>query len=1247
MAGKTIGAKIVLDGEKEYKQAITGINSSMKVLDSELKMVSAQFADNANTVEATAAKSEVYNKMIDSQKAKISELQSALDNSKSNYTRAAENVENWKQKLVEAQNALEAFKNSSSATSDEIKEQENVVAGLSHSVSVAEGSMSAATNSVNRWQTSLNEANTDLATTQRALNSLATSAADFNNSSQAVSGFAQAIQDCNARISVSDTELNQLSAELKLVNAQYASNSNGAEATARRVRIYTEQIAIQENRIRELRSALEAATNEYGANSIAVSQWRLRLTQAETALQSTQNELTSLNDELGHTDTAIADATSSSLSLSEIFKANLFANLAADAVRNLGDELVDFAKQGIELASNLQEVQNVVDVTFGDGAQEIYDFSKTAAESFGLSALSAQQYAGTLGAMVKSAGLADEQAQEMSIAITQLAGDMASFHNIDTDTAFQKLRSGISGETEPLKQLGINLSVANLEAYAMSQGIETAWKSMSQAEQTTLRYNYLMQATADAQGDFSRTSNSLANQQRILQLNLQNVQAELGQALLPSLNEMLQKTNDALSNGAETKQVIDDVVNVLTTLGGIVAKTTEFLYDNRKALGYVAGGLAAITAALKIQSIIQAAVAGYTALAASLGTTTIAQTALNVAMDANPIGLVIAAVTALIAVYDLLTVSFKEMQENSAESMQEYENAKQQFESTKTEIEDNTTALKGLQEQWDKGFRTQDLADQLNTLTDTTEELKAQLKIEEELAKTKQRQAEEDVLALMNSSEGFEAVDRAMENYIGLEKQRDESAKEAAEARLSGDIETAELMEENVRLLDEQIEQSKEYKEYYRDSLVEAAAALSEQAEKIDGVTEAGQKAKEKAEEYAENVLKVIGAWDDVPDEVQTKYTITREESLVSSVMQMGGFSTDYNIPAQTEDLEELETALNSTDTKFKTHKITEADYWKERQDILNKYRDEDSEEWWKYQDEVTSYYDDIAKKSQESAEEQSKAQQKAAEEIQKAQEKADKERLEAIEKQNMEELEAWENGAEETAKALEEAYSDLTEEKEKTRKELLDIDLTDTVTNDKGKEVTVLNDLSAEKQKMLAYQKSIEELKKTGIADSLLSEIGNMDYQSGEQQNYINSLLGLSPESLQKYYSDWAAVQATAEQVSQSMVQEDLNSLNQKTASAVTDIFGSMPKSAYAQGQETAQSYLQGIVDSMTGVNSSADISTILGKTTATTSVSQQKTVPISTPINFYIDGKKAISATLEELLKNNRLTGGNNINL
>ena len=173
--------------------------------------------------------------------------------------------------------------------------------------------------------------------------------------------------------------------------------------------------------------------------------------------------------------------------------------------------LVNFGKESLMLASDIEEVQNVIDVTFGRGAKQIEEFAKSAAEAYGLSELSAKQYTGTMGAMLKSSGLAVGAAQEMSIALTGLTGDLASFYNLDTDTAFEKIRSGISGETEPLKQLGIHMSVANLEAYALTQGITKSYNAMSQAEQVMLRYNYLVSVTADAQGDFARTSNSLAN----------------------------------------------------------------------------------------------------------------------------------------------------------------------------------------------------------------------------------------------------------------------------------------------------------------------------------------------------------------------------------------------------------------------------------------------------------------------------------------------------------------------------------------------------------------------------------------------------------------------------------------------------------------------------------------------------------------------------------------------------------------
>lgn len=148
-----------------------------------------------------------------------------------------------------------------------------------------------------------------------------------------------------------------------------------------------------------------------------------------------------------------------------------------------------------------------------------------------------------MGAMLKSMGLTTDSALNMSQKITELAGDLASFYNLDVDDAFTKIRSGISGETEPLKQLGINMSVANLEAYAMSKGITTAYQKMSQADQALLRYNYLLSVTADAQGDFSRTSDSWANQVKVLSLNFDSLKSNIGQLLITALTPLLKQLN--------------------------------------------------------------------------------------------------------------------------------------------------------------------------------------------------------------------------------------------------------------------------------------------------------------------------------------------------------------------------------------------------------------------------------------------------------------------------------------------------------------------------------------------------------------------------------------------------------------------------------------------------------------------------------------------------------------------------------
>lgn len=221
--------------------------------------------------------------------------------------------------------------------------------------------------------------------------------------------------------------------------------------------------------------------------------------------------------------------------------------LIADGIKAAGQAIIEFSKESIELASDLDEVQNVVDVTFGEGAKTIDSWSQSLISSFGLSELKAKKYSSTMGAMLKSMGLTDSQVLTMSQDMTELAADMASFYNLEHDEAFEKIRAGISGETEPLKQLGINMSVANMEAYAMSQGITKSYNAMTQAEQALLRYNYLMSVTSDAQGDFARTSDSYANSLKQLQENLSQISAQFGADLISAITPAINTLNDWLT----------------------------------------------------------------------------------------------------------------------------------------------------------------------------------------------------------------------------------------------------------------------------------------------------------------------------------------------------------------------------------------------------------------------------------------------------------------------------------------------------------------------------------------------------------------------------------------------------------------------------------------------------------------------------------------------------------------------------
>lgn len=243
-------------------------------------------------------------------------------------------------------------------------------------------------------------------------------------------------------------------------------------------------------------------------------------------------------------------------------------------------KLVQFGKECVELGSDLAEVQNVVDVTFTTMSDKVNEFAKNAMTSAGLSETMAKRYVGTFGAMSKSFGFSEQQAYDMSTALTQLTGDVASFYNISQDLAYIKLKSVFTGETETLKDLGVVLTQSALDQYALANGYGKTTSEMTEQEKVALRLAFVQKQLSAASGDFIRTSDSWANQVRVMQLQLQSLKATVGQGLINIFAPVL--------------KVINILLGKLATLANAFKSFTE-LITGKKSSGQTSGSGAGLT----------------------------------------------------------------------------------------------------------------------------------------------------------------------------------------------------------------------------------------------------------------------------------------------------------------------------------------------------------------------------------------------------------------------------------------------------------------------------------------------------------------------------------------------------------------------------------------------------------------------------------------------------------------------------
>lgn len=227
-------------------------------------------------------------------------------------------------------------------------------------------------------------------------------------------------------------------------------------------------------------------------------------------------------------------------------------------------KLAQFGKECVELGSNLAEVQNVVDVTFTTMSDKVNEFAKNAMTSAGLSEIMAKQYVGTFGAMSKSFGFSEAQAYDMSTALTQLTGDVASFYNISQDLAYIKLKSVFTGETETLKDLGVVMTQSALDQYALANGYGKTTSEMTEQEKVALRLAFVQKQLSAASGDFVRTSGSWANQVRVMQLQIQSLKATVGQGLINIFTPVIKVINILLAKLATVANAFKSFTELIT-----------------------------------------------------------------------------------------------------------------------------------------------------------------------------------------------------------------------------------------------------------------------------------------------------------------------------------------------------------------------------------------------------------------------------------------------------------------------------------------------------------------------------------------------------------------------------------------------------------------------------------------------------------------------------------------------------------
>ncbi|WP_294363887.1 hypothetical protein [uncultured Clostridium sp.] len=421
-----------------------------------------------------------------------------------------------------------------------------------------------------------------------------------------------------------------LQSELRQVNAQLKLDPNNTVLLQQKQKLLAEAVSNTKEKLTTLKEAERQAEKQFQDGKIGEEKYRA----LQREVVKTETELKGLEKQAHNCNSALDKISEASE------KVGAGAGKVSSAMKPTTVAIVGLGAAAGNLGSDLIESMNKVEVACGDGTQEVIKFSETTLESFGIAQGSALDMMAQFADMGTGMGLETQNANEMSMALVGLAGDLASFKNVKVEVAKTALNGIYTGETESLKQLGVVMTEANLQEYALSQGINKKVNEMTQAEKVQLRYNYVLDKTKNAQGDFANTSDGAANSMRVASEAIKEAGASIGIMLTPYIAKAAQYISDLVKRFIDlddgTKKTIIGIIAVIAA----IAPVAKLIQGVTTIVGGATKAVKAVSGAVKI----------YKGVAT---TGTVASKALAAAMKflTGPVGIVITIITLLVGAF--------------------------------------------------------------------------------------------------------------------------------------------------------------------------------------------------------------------------------------------------------------------------------------------------------------------------------------------------------------------------------------------------------------------------------------------------------------------------------------------------------------------------------------------------------------------------------------------------------------------